>query len=115
MLTMSFLLAATAAPVPALPQSVHNDLQCMAIYAVAAGTQDNAEAKQVGGLGLVYYLGKVEVAAPSLDIAAALIAEMKQFETGDLATKAGERCGKDFEATGKRLITLGGILTAAGQ
>lgn len=115
MLSLSLMLAAAVAPIPALPQSVQNDLQCMAIYAVAAGSEDNAQAKEVGGLGLIYYLGKIEVAAPSLDIAAALMEEMKKLETGDSATEAGERCGRDFEATGKRLIKLGGILSAAGN
>ena len=115
MAAMSLLLAAAAAaPTAPLPQSVRNDLQCMAIYAAAAGI-DDAQSKEVGGLGLVYYLGKVEVAAPGLDVGAALVEEMKQFEEGDASTAAGERCGQDFEATGKRLISLGEVLSAAGK
>ncbi len=102
----AFMLLAAAAPAPTLTPAVRADIQCIALFAALTGQQELEANKAQTGLGVMYYLGKVDVAAPGLDLGKVLTEEMARLETSG-HEQVALRCSREFEVTGQRLIDAG--------
>jgi hypothetical protein len=106
-------LAATAqaqsAPIP-LPPDVQRDLHCFMLNAAAAGNPKNKEVQAAGSLGMMFYLGKLDVRAPGLDIVRAVRQEAKIFEAPANAKAIGEACDSESKKRSQQLIQIGNEL-----
>lgn len=102
----ALLLLTAAVPPPAITPAVRADIQCIALFAALSGRKELEASKAQTGLGLMYYLGKVDVAAPGLDLGKVLTEEMATIGTSD-QQQIASRCVKEFEVTGQRLIEAG--------
>jgi hypothetical protein len=98
------LAAATLAP------AVQKDLQCFILFAIGvdqAGKANDQKVQHTAGLGLIYYLGKLTVEAPTLILADAIRQEAVSM-TGNPKTKGiGESCDQEFRKAGLQLQNLG--------
>jgi hypothetical protein len=104
-------LAAAAPAQPAaassLAPTVKKDVQCFLLYAAAAGDTKDEKVRQAGGFGTMYYLGKLDVAAPGLNIVEAVRAEAKALEGNPTAKEIGTSCDSEFGKRGAELMKIG--------
>jgi hypothetical protein len=115
----ALLLAASAilgASAPASAQvamspAVKQDVQCFLLYAVAIDDSKNDEKAQHGSsLAVMYFVGKLAVEAPSLDLAAAARQVATELEENAHAKEVGAACDSEFADRGKQLIDVGNQL-----
>ena len=117
MLFAALAVAATEPVQPAaavaLSPAVQNDVQCFILYAMAVDSADkakNEKTKETAALGMMYYFGKLQVGAPSLNLVDAVRQEAKTM-TGNPKTKEiGAGCDTEFTKRGAELINIGGQL-----
>jgi hypothetical protein len=99
--------AATAAPAPpaAPPAAPPSDLRCLIIFANVAES-DDPQAKQIGGLGLLYFWGRLEGKGSMAGIDDRLAAEVAKLSQDDVKTQA-DTCGAILNASIKSLTDAG--------
>ncbi|MEH3040977.1 MAG: hypothetical protein PGN21_13015 [Sphingomonas paucimobilis] len=100
---MALIQAATAP----LPAGVEDDVTCIAVLSIAA---NGATAEQQSGLisGLMYFMGRVDRAAPGFDYGGYL-ARMIKTKDGDATIQAASpRCSA-------KLIEVGGSMERWGE
>jgi hypothetical protein len=96
-----------AAPAPSLSPSMKQDLQCFVLYTVAAGSEKD-EKKLTGAIaGTWYFLGRIDVAAPAIDLDSAMRAEIKEMEGSPRTKEIGSACDARFSRRGSDMINLG--------
>jgi hypothetical protein len=92
---------------PALSASAEADLKCLTLAFVAAGTDKDQKRLQSAIAASWYFLGRLDVSAPGLDLDAEAnraLAAMK----GDPKTKdVGASCDARFSQRGTDLVNLG--------
>jgi len=98
-----------SAPIPLTPE-VQRDVQCFMLFAAAAGNPKNKDVQAAGGLGMLYYLGRLDVHAPGLDIVRAVRQEAKTFDSPAKAKVIGEACDSEAKRRGQRLVQIGNEL-----
>ena len=105
------LIQAAAAPLPA---GVEEDLTCLAVVSMAVS---RAPADQQTGLigGMMYYMGRIDHAAPGFDYAGQLsrLADAKDFDAR--ITAAASRCGAALEQVGGSMERWGEALQRKGK
>ena len=118
-LPIAFAAAVAAVPVQSAPVSlnplVERDVQCFVLYAIgvnnAVGASDD-KAREAGSLGLMYYLGKLEVGAPGVNLTEAVRQEATALQSNPNAKRIGASCDAEFQKRGAELIDLGQKLMA---
>ena len=105
--------AHAAPPVPLSP-AVKKDVQCFILFAAAAGTATDEIVKQGAAAGTMYYLGRLNVAAPGLDLNQAVQQEAVIFETEQKAEQIGAACDSELQKRGADMMSLGAKLTQSG-
>jgi hypothetical protein len=101
--------AAQSAP-PTLSPSAHKDVQCFLLYAAAVGAAEktnNQNTKEAGSLGVMYFLGKLQVSAPGLNLLDAVRQEAKAMDGNPRAKEIGEACDAEFTGRGAELRAMG--------
>ena len=111
------LLAAAAEPAtsPALPVVISDDMRCVTMFLLAAGSSKVEE--QAGAVAdALYFMGKSDGRAPDAELApqtSALINSPDYFSK-QLPADA-ERCTKEVETMSQRLDSLGKALDALSK
>ena len=112
-LLMAGLLAASAAPranaAPAAPTppAVKQDLQCFVLYTVAAGTEKDEKRQASAVAGTWYYIGRIDAAAPGLDLGQAMRAEIADLQHNPKTEAIGAACDARFAKRGSDMTNLG--------
>lgn len=106
-LTLPLMFAATPVP-PAVPNEA--DARCLAVFAYAAGTVQDAAGKQSAIGGVLYFMGKLK----GIDPAFPLEATMRRIYTGspDFMTTDRDRCAAELIAVGTELTAAGDAIKA---
>jgi hypothetical protein len=105
-------LATTAAtqPAPSLPAAVQKDVQCFLLFAAAvdrASAAKEDQAQQASSLAVMYYLGRLDVAAPGIDLAEVVRREATAMDSNPRAQAIGAECDSDFQKRGAELRSFG--------
>jgi hypothetical protein len=99
--------AAPAAPVPLSP-AVKKDVHCFMLFAAEVDGAKEDKVRQAAGLGVEYYLGRIDVAAPGLDLARVVREEGAAFDRDPDAMKAvAATCDSEFTKRNQDLMNLG--------
>jgi hypothetical protein len=114
LISLVVLAAATATPAGAVPikmtPAVQKDVQCFLLFAVAADQASDAKddkSQQGTSLALTYFMGKLAVSAPGLNLAAAVRQEGDAFKGNTHAKEVGDACDAEFSKVGTQLQSLG--------
>lgn len=102
--------SAHAAPPVTMSAAVKRDVQCFVLYSIAvngAETSRDEKLKQAGSFGMMYFLGKIKVAAPELNFVEAVRQEANAFDSGTKGEEVGTACDAEFQKRGAELVDLG--------
>ena len=108
-----FAAAAAAAIQPGTP--LDQDLHCVTAIANSLGVAKTEEDKTSLTAVMFYFLGKVDAAAPELDLEKAIVAvaSSPNFMTKQLPADL-KRCGAEMGSRGQQLSAIGSALTKRG-
>jgi hypothetical protein len=107
--TLAAMPSPSASAVP-LSASVQQDLRCFMLFAAAvdqAGKAKNEQVRQAGSLGVMYFLGKLIVEAPTLNLADAVRQEGKAMDANPHVKEVGAACDSEFAKRGQELVNFG--------
>ena len=110
------ILGLTAAPALArdTPQN-DRDMQCMMVFAALSAQMADRSQEQMGlGMGVFYYLGRLQGREPSRDWMAE-IERRQDLIAPDVVAAASQRCGAEFAALGAEMQRWGNRISASGQ
>ncbi len=112
-----YLLAACAAFVAAEPVQAaaadsrtpagEIDTQCLLLYLAAAGDGKDQKVQQAAIAGSWYFLGKLDVGAPGLDLVQALRSKAEALQGNPRAEEIGAACDAELSKRGTQLIEIG--------
>ena|SRR5437868_15084631 len=112
-----FTLAAVAAVAPAesappitMSAGVQQDVRCFMLFAAAvdqAGKAKNEQARAATSLAVTYYLGKLTVEAPTLNLVEAVRQEAATMDGSPRAKAVGAACDAEFSKRGQELVDFG--------
>src|SRR6476646_11971858 len=111
--TVAAAPAPRSAPRVSLSPSVQKDVQCFVLFAAAVASAGNAHddaARAASGLGVMYYLGKLQVGAPGLNLVAAVRQEADAFVDNPRVKDIGATCDAEFQKRGQELVDFGNQL-----
>ena len=108
-----FAAASLVAVQPGTP--LDQDLHCLTAIANTLGVAKTEEDKSSLTAVMFYFLGKVDAAAPELDLEKAIVAvaSSPNFMTKQLPTDL-KRCGTEMGSRGQQLSAIGAALTKRG-
>ena len=99
----------SAASAP-LSDSTQKDVQCFILFAAAtdrAATADDGKAKEAATLGIMYYIGKLAVDAPGLNLVDAVRQQASVMGGNSQLKQIGESCDAEFAKRGSELRDVG--------
>jgi hypothetical protein len=101
------LAALTVVSLPARAQDADNiaDVRCVAVGIRFAVTPDSTQ-KSIGTLIILYYLGRLDGRAPTLDVEKLLTAQIAKMTDADYTAEA-MRCNQNLTAKGAQITHLG--------
>lgn len=111
MLSVFALAAAAVAP---LEPASQQDLNCIAVFAMAAGGDTLSQEERTGVTGaLMYYLGRIEGRSAGFELRPHLVSLLSDevFLTTRLPAEA-KRCGAEMQIKGTALTELGEAMKA---
>ncbi len=108
-------MLAAAAPISSaasapLSDSSQRDVQCFILFAAAtdrAATANDGKAKEGATLGLMYYMGKLAVGAPGLNLVDAVRKQASVMDGNSHLKEIGESCDAEFAKRGSELREMG--------
>jgi len=103
------LLAAVASPAFAQSAAVKQDVRCVIVMNLMAREE---KLKSFAGMGLVYYVGRLDGRGLGAQLQTLLQTEAKGL-TQPQAQSEAKRCASEFQARGEQMRTMGG--PPAGQ
>ena len=107
------LLAASAPPpqsVVPLSTAAQADVRCFMLYSIAvhtAATAKDDKTQAAASLGVMYFVGKLAVDSPGLDLAAAVRQEADAMSKNPHAKEIGEACDTELAKRGQELRDMG--------
>jgi hypothetical protein len=109
------LLTMLVSPTKLLAQNADNiaDIRCVAV-ALRLAELPAAAQKSSGLLMAIYYLGRIDGRAPTLDIEELIFEQISKMTGADYSAEA-TRCGKDLIEKGQKITQLGQDLTKRGR
>ena len=107
---LSAVTPARSAPNVPLPEAVQKDVQCFMLF--AAATNDAATAKDekkqaATSLAIMYFIGKLAVAAPGLDLVGAVRQQAVAMQGNPHTREIGVSCDEEFGKRGSELRDVG--------
>jgi hypothetical protein len=108
---------ATAAPISMSP-AVQQDVRCFMLFAAAtdqAAKAKNDAAREATSLGVMYFLGKLTIEAPTLNLVDAVRQEATALSGNAGAKAVGTACDAEFAKRGQDLVDFGKALQSANQ
>jgi hypothetical protein len=101
-------ILALAAPVQAqtITPAIANDLRCVAVISAIIGQMPEGTQRLEATTGVMYFVGRLDGAAPNLDLQAALAKELTTIKTDTVQAEV-ERCSKVLIAKGTKLQEIG--------
>ena len=105
---LAAMMPATAAPISMSP-AVQQDVRCFMLFAVAvdqAGKAKNDEAREATSLGVMYFLGKLTIEAPKLNLVDAVHQEVAAMNGNPNAKAVGTACDSEFAKRGQELVNF---------
>jgi hypothetical protein len=115
------LLAASRPAQSAVPLSpaAQHDVQCFMLYSIAVDTAVTAKddkTQAAASLGVMYFVGKLAVEAPGLDLASAVRQEADGMDANPHVKEIGVACDTEFAKRAEELRDIGRqSLTPASQ
>jgi hypothetical protein len=116
MLLMGVAAAAAApAPPPAahplrLAPNIEKDVQCVVFYLMAAGTEKDPAKLQGAIAGSWYFVGRLDVAAPGLNLEQAIRQELAAMQGKPGVKELASACDVQLSKRGADLVDLGARL-----
>jgi hypothetical protein len=110
LLAASSLSAGAVAPVP----ETRDDLRCFLIMALLVDSSAEGKGKEAAMAGTLYFLGKLDVRAPGLDIGAAATAELGSMTEAEFQSQK-PRCIALLEERGHYLVAIGTAMEKRGK
>jgi len=110
----ALVLAATTSTAGAAPATPSPDAVCLAVFLNMTGTGD-AEGKNAGVMGSLYFVGRVEGANPGKDALGLVIEILGRPDAAQLIAAAALGCYAQMRALGEHWIARGEELKAAGM
>ncbi|HZV56486.1 MAG TPA: hypothetical protein VFF89_02325, partial [Sphingobium sp.] len=108
--TAGFAGLALACPAAAQPPApVENDLKCVAALLAIAGSMPEGAQRMQMAAGVMYFMGRVEGQAPTLDLKAELQRIVPTLGSSQIEEEA-RRCGAILIEKGGRLQDIGKAL-----
>jgi hypothetical protein len=104
---------ARSAPPVTLSPSAQKDVQCFILFATAVDDAHTAKDEKVAAatsLAVMYYLGKLAIEAPGLDLVEAVRQEAVTMEGNPHTKDIGAACDVEFSRVGFDLIRVGSQL-----
>lgn len=115
--TIGVMPASSASTVP-LSAPVQQDVRCFMLFAAAAGQAangDDAQKRSASSMGVMYFIGKLTVEAPTLDLVGAVRQEGAAMDGNPRAKEIASACDAEFAKRGKELTDFGQKLQATPQ
>lgn len=115
------LLAISMPAQSAVPLSgaVQRDVQCFMLYSIAVDTAVKAKdekTQEAASLGVMYFVGKLAVESPGLNLADAIRQEADGMTGNPRAKEIGAACDTEFAKRAQQLLDIGQQLqTPANQ
>ena len=108
------LLLANATAAGAAPPSAAatRDVQCFALFSFGAGVTADPQQKMAGALAVAYFYGKIRTHSPGLNVAGALLEEIRNLRGSD-AKAVGVACETEFKQMGADLQAIAGEVRSA--
>ncbi len=107
LLALGVVTPAQAAAPLTLAAPVKHDVQCFVLYSIGVGLADNDKDKTAAMLGLMYFVGKLRVNAPDLDLQQAIRQEADGFKDNPDLKAIGSGCDDEVQARSSELKALG--------
>jgi hypothetical protein len=98
-----------AAPAPTLSPAVEKEAQCLLLYLAAAGAKDE-KTQPAAVAGSWYFLGKLDVSAPGIDLVTLLRDQTIAMQSNPRAKEIGAACDAELAKRGHDLIGVGSQL-----
>lgn len=116
LLAVACITLIVIAPSDAAPEHAAEniaDVRCLAVGLRMAQLPDPSQ-KSAGMMATLYYIGRLDGRAPSLDLQDLIVQELLRMTGAAFQTEA-VRCGTNLTARGKNLAELGEHLLKRGQ
>ena len=107
---MAAVTPAEAAPPITMSTAVQQDVRCFMLFAAAvdqAGKAKNEQAREATSLAVTYFLGKLTVEAPTLNLVDAVRQEASTMDGSPRAKAVGAACDAEFSKRGQELVNFG--------
>lgn len=82
------------------------DLRCIAVISIAAGQQTDPAAVMSAGMGILYFMGRIEGRVPGFNVENGLRVEVGKLTSAGVTTEL-VRCGGALTSKGKELQAIG--------
>lgn len=113
-LSLAAAAPAFAAPAASVSAQTRQDVVCIAVFAIAAGKATDPKDQAFAGMGVLYFMGRIEGRDPSYDFEANLAPAIRNMQPSDV--EAGQQgCVDKLAARGKSLMTIGDDLQKSGN
>jgi hypothetical protein len=109
--------APSASAVP-LSAAVRQDVRCFALFAAAVGQaikEKDDQKRSATSMGVMYFIGKLTVESPTLDLVDAVRREGAAMDHNPRAKDIGAACDAEFAKRGKELTDFGQKLQSTPQ
>ncbi len=114
LLTLAFLATGSAMPAAAqVSPPVADDLRCITILSVAMATLPETQRPQMAA-AVLYFIGRVDGAAPNLDLTAEIKRIVPTLATSNFGDEA-KRCAAILTEKGAKLQEVGKALQEEGK
>jgi len=90
--------------------AVQQDVRCFMLFAAAvdqAGKAKNDQAREATSLAVMYFLGKLTIEAPTLNLVGAVRQEAPTMDGSARAKAVGAACDAEFSKRGQELVDFG--------
>ena len=98
---------AQTAPPLALASPVEKDVQCLVFFMMAAGTEKDPKRLQAATAGTWYFVGRLDISSPGLDLERALRQELAAMEGKPEVKDLAAACDAQFGKRGGELVDIG--------
>ena len=106
-LTALATTTASAVPASSLPAAAKQDMECFVLYTIAAGKETDEKRKTGAIAGTWYFLGRLDAAAPGLDLESAMRTGITDLQSNPKAREIGDACDEQFTKRGSDLVSAG--------
>ena len=100
---------AFAAAAPSTDALNRQDIVCIAVMGAAAEKAPDDKGKAFAGMGVLYYIGRIEGRSPGIDLRAVVSPQVRKLSIEEIQA-AADGCVAELSARGQDLVAIGGDL-----